>query len=66
MEAVVLVAVVGEVVLDVVVVVVLALQLAVKEPVPPTCSVEDWLFCEETKSPPVVDQDEKVKPGLGL
>jgi hypothetical protein len=53
------------VVVDVVVVVV-ALQPAVRVPVPPTCNPELMLFGDMAERPPVVNQEENLKPGLGL
>jgi hypothetical protein len=50
----------------VVVVVVVALQPAVRVPVPPTCNPELMLFGDMAERPPVVDQEEKLKPGPGL
>jgi hypothetical protein len=48
----------GLVVVQVVVVVVAASQFIIRLPVPPTCNVVLGLFCETTKRPPVVDQEE--------
>jgi hypothetical protein len=39
-------------------VVVAASQFIINVPVPPTCNVVLGLFCERTKRPPVVDQEE--------
>jgi len=48
----------GFVVVEIVVVVVAASQFMIRVPVPPTCNVVLGLFCETTKRPPVVDQEE--------
>ena len=43
-----------------------ALHPAVRVPVPPTCNPVPMLVADIARRPPVVDQEENMKPGLGL